>query len=110
MKAVSEKVIQQTPDPIERPPGGGDPAQSGWGRYPPPGRRHRRHSVQNQICQASGPPSFPATFCRGAALRLILILTNSFKGPFSQKTTAWNLGKMRRRTAKPPVDKLCKIG
>lgn len=26
MKAVSEKVIQQTPDPIERPPGGGDPA------------------------------------------------------------------------------------
>lgn len=22
MKAVSEKVIQQTPDPIERPPGG----------------------------------------------------------------------------------------
>lgn len=23
MKAVSEKVIQQTPDPIERPPGGG---------------------------------------------------------------------------------------
>ena len=26
MKAVSDKVIQQTPDPIERPPGGGDPA------------------------------------------------------------------------------------
>ena len=26
MKAVSEKVIQQTPDPIARPPGGGDPA------------------------------------------------------------------------------------
>ena len=26
MKAVSEKVIQQTNDPIERPPGGGDPA------------------------------------------------------------------------------------
>ena len=25
MKAVSEKVIQQTPDSIERPPGGGDP-------------------------------------------------------------------------------------
>ena len=25
MKAVSDKVIQQTPDPIERPPGGGDP-------------------------------------------------------------------------------------
>lgn len=26
MKAVSDKVIQQTTDPIERPPGGGDPA------------------------------------------------------------------------------------
>ena len=25
MKAVSEKVIQQTTDPIECPPGGGDP-------------------------------------------------------------------------------------
>ena len=25
MKAVSDKVIQQTPDPIERPPGGGNP-------------------------------------------------------------------------------------
>ena len=24
MKAVSDKVIQQTTDPIERPPGGGD--------------------------------------------------------------------------------------
>ena len=26
MKAVNDKVIQQTTDSIERPPGGGDPA------------------------------------------------------------------------------------
>lgn len=42
MKAVSDKVIQQTTDPIERPPGGGDPATEPDAAAVGADDRHRR--------------------------------------------------------------------